>query len=106
MAAYALRCCVTREATVEILDAAHIQPYVNKESDHVQNGLALRADFHRLFDAGLITLDSEYRVVLSERLTSEVYAAYQGQRILMPQVPFHNPSKEALWVHRNLVFRT
>jgi putative restriction endonuclease len=105
LAAYGFKCCATGEGTVEVLDAAHVQPYVNKESNHVQNGLPLRADFHRLFDAGLITLDDSYRIVVSDRLNSEYYAAYEGQQILMPHEPFHKPSSEALWVHRNLVFR-
>jgi putative restriction endonuclease len=105
LAAYGYRCCVTGEATEEVLDAAHIQPYVNKESDHVQNGLPLRADFHRLFDAGLITVDDDYRVVLGDHLESVTYASYDGRQILRPHEAADKPSREALKVHRSLVFR-
>ena len=105
LAAYGSKCCITGEDTVGVLDAAHIQPYVNKESNHLQNGLPFRADLHRLFDAGLITVSEDYRVVLSDHLQSEAYADYDGRQILMPHASSNKPSKEALEVHRGLVFR-
>ncbi len=55
--AYGRRCAISGEATEEILEAAHIQPYAGTQSDHVQNGIALRTDLHRLFDAGLLTIN-------------------------------------------------
>ena len=106
LAAYAGRCCVTGESSVEVLDAAHIQPYVNRNSNHVQNGLCLRTDFHKLFDAGLITPEDDYRISVSEFSISQDYATYQGQEIHLPHELNHRPSKEALKVHRDLVFRT
>jgi putative restriction endonuclease len=106
LAAYGHRCCVTGESSPEVLNAAHIQPYVNRKSNHVQNGLCLRTDLHKLFDAGLITLDDNYRLVVSEHLISKEYAAYHGQEILLPSERFYSPSNEALTVHRDIVFRT
>ena len=106
LGAYGHRCCVTGESSLEVLDAAHIQPYMNRKSNHVQNGLCLRTDFHKLFDAGLLTLDDDYHIILSDYLVSEEYAAYQGQEILLPSESFYSPSKEALMVHRGIVFRT
>ena len=106
LAAYGYRCCVTGEGSLEVLDAAHIQTYVNRESSHVPNGLALRTDFHKLFDAGLITIDDDYHLVVSDRLDSRSYAAYHGQEVLIPDESFHQPSKEALEAHRTVVFRT
>jgi putative restriction endonuclease len=106
LAAYGHRCCVTGESTLKVLDAAHIQPYVNGKSNHVQNGLALRTDLHKLFDAGLLTIDDEYRLAISSRLKSEGYAAYHGRKMLLPDKAAHRPSREALDVHRTVVFRT
>jgi putative restriction endonuclease len=106
LAAYGQRCCVTGESSLEVLDAAHIQPYVNSESNHIQNGLAFRTDLHKLFDAGLITIDDDYRLVTSNRLKSEGYASYHGQKVLVPDEGSHKPSTEALEVHRRVVFRT
>ena len=78
MTAYGHRCCVTGENALEVLDAAHIQPYVNRKSNHLQNGLTLRMDLRNLFDAGLLTIDDEHRLAISGRLKSEGDAAYQG----------------------------
>jgi putative restriction endonuclease len=105
LAAYGYKCCVTGESSLEVLDAAHIQPYVNRNSDHVQNGLCLRTDFHKLFDAGLITLDDEGRIVVSGHLLSQEYASYHGKEVLLPPDPSYNPSKQALKLHRDIVFR-
>jgi putative restriction endonuclease len=106
LAAYGQRCCVTGESSLEVLDTAHIQPYVNSESNHIQNGLAFRTDLHKLFDAGLITIDDDYRLVTSNRLRSEGYASYHGQKAFVPDEVFRRPSTEALEVHRTVVFRT
>jgi putative restriction endonuclease len=105
LAAYSYRCCVTGESTIEILEAAHIQPYINRESNHIQNGLALRADFHRLFDAGPITVEDDYHLVTSNRLKSMEYATYHGREVLVPGEDFRKPSREALEIHRAIVFR-
>jgi putative restriction endonuclease len=105
LAAYGHRCCVTGESSLEVLDTAHIQPYVNSRSNHIQNGLALRTDLHKLFDAGLVTIDDDYRLVVSNRLKSKAYGAYHGQEVLVPDGVSHKPSKKALEVHRAIVFR-
>lgn len=105
LAAYGHECCVTGEGTLEVLAAAHIQPHVNKYSHHVQNGLALRVDLHNLFDAGLITVDHDHRLVVSSRLKSEGYAAYDGRKVRLPNTSSDRPSEEAIELHRTAVFR-
>src|SRR5258708_30247438 len=57
------------EAVVELLEAAHIQPYVDERSNHPQNGLCLRVDLHRLFDEGQVDTQAQSR---SEEHTSEL----------------------------------
>lgn len=51
--AYKRRCAITGENTLPVLEAAHIVPYSQNGTHDVSNGLLLRADFHKLFDAGL-----------------------------------------------------
>ena len=64
--AYGHRCAVTR-VQLRLVDAAHILPVgAPGSSDHVRNGLALAPTYHRAFDAGLIYLDEEFRMRLSE----------------------------------------
>lgn len=66
--AYKRRCAITGENTLVALEAAHIAPY-SKEGDHdVKNGLLLRADFHRLFDVGLVSVTPDFRIRVSPRI--------------------------------------
>ena len=50
-------CLITRCETLVALEAAHILPVAKGGSDEGWNGIPLRADMHRLFDAGSITID-------------------------------------------------
>ena len=82
---YANRCCITGVALQELLEASHIQPYVNENSNHPQNGLCLRVDLDCLFDAGLLTLDHNFNVILSKKLTNTVYKTFAGKQIKLPK---------------------
>lgn len=57
-------CAISGETMRELLDAAHIIPVAEGGSDEVENGLLLRADIHRLFDAGYfqINLDGSLKM--------------------------------------------
>lgn len=54
IARYGRRCAVTRTSVEAVLEAAHIHPYACGGADHPDNGLLLRVDIHRLFDADLV----------------------------------------------------
>lgn len=109
--AYARRCAVTGERALPVLDAAHIQQYLGPASNHVQNGLSLRADIHRLYDAGYVTVTPEYRVEVSRRLkedfhNGELYYQLEGARLaVLPIDPGKRPSRQALEWHATQVFR-
>ena len=103
--AYHFECAISGEQCLDILECAHIQHYINESSNHIQNGIALRVDLHRLFDAGLITLDSDYRVLVSSILTSDTYLNLHGKRIRLPKDKKFYPSQKALEFHRFSVFR-
>ncbi|SMB98811.1 putative restriction endonuclease [Thermanaeromonas toyohensis ToBE] len=103
--AYGYKCCISGETCLEIIEAAHIQPYINENSNHVQNGIPLRVDLHRLFDLGLITIDTEYKVRISDQLSSSDYNCYRNRAIYLPEDPTKYPSKEALTYHNKMVFR-
>ena len=64
LAADSHRCVITGEETPEALEAAHLVPARNGENDISCNGIALRADLHRLFDAGLFTFGESGRVTI------------------------------------------
>lgn len=103
MNAYGKKCCITGETTSEILEAAHIQEYISEESNHIQNGLLLRADLHKLFDAGLITINDEYKIQVSRFLDSSNYQSLDGKKINLPDTGL--PSLEALKWHNTNLFR-
>jgi putative restriction endonuclease len=106
LANYDHRCCITSERVVELLEAAHIQPYIDERSNHPQNGLCLRVDLHRLFDEGLISLTSRNTVAVSDHLAGTSYAGLEGAPVSPPVDVLMKPSPEALGFHRTSVFRS
>jgi len=66
--AYKRRCAITGENTLVALEAAHIVPYSGAGAHDVRNGMLLRADFHRLFDVGLVSVTPDLRVRISPRI--------------------------------------
>lgn len=94
--AYSYKCCITGEDCPDLLEAAHIQPYVSKESNHVQNGLLLRVDFHKMFDSGLLAVDEKYHVIISPQVKSEYYKSFNGKELRLPKSESDYPSIEAL----------
>lgn len=94
MDAYERRCAITRCTIEDTLQAAHISPYRGDHSNHVTNGLLLRADIHTLFDRGLIRVDGNFRVIASDA----VRAIYHDlpDKIKLPAERKAWPSREAL----------
>jgi putative restriction endonuclease len=100
--AYDRRCAVTEEKTLPVLEAAHIRPYADGGGHEVGNGLLLRSDFHTLFDAGYLTIDTDYRLLVSKRLKEEFsngrhYYEHHGARV--PNLPTRTdllPSRSAI----------
>ena len=79
------RCLISGCAELLALDAAHIDPVRNDGSDALDNGLLLRADIHRLFDAGLVTImftKGEARVAIAQALQDPMYMAYVGRNVV------------------------
>jgi putative restriction endonuclease len=110
MDAYQWRCSVTTEHALPVLDAAHIQPYMGPASNHVQNGLILRTDLHRLYDGGYITVTPDHRLEVSRRLREEFdngeeYYRMQGRSLTLPDAAALKPSPAALLWHAEHVFR-
>jgi len=94
------RCCISGADAVQVLDAAHIIPFHGKGSDSLRNGLLLRSDIHRLFDAGALAIDDRYRVVLARHLTPTSYGDFDGAALRLPRLVSDRPSLEALRSHR------
>lgn len=113
--AYGRACAVTGEHSLPVLDSAHIQPFASGGPHEVANGLLLRADLHRLYDQGYVTVtpDHEFRVsgaLRDEYANGRVYydleAGLQARgTILLPRDPRFHPDRDRLAWHRDSVFR-
>ena len=67
--AYGRRCAITGCSVEDVLEAAHITPYLGSLTNHVSNGLLLPTDIHTLFDCGLLAIEPRTRtVVIAEAL--------------------------------------
>lgn len=100
--AYGRRCAVTGEETLATLQPVRIRESLDWS---VTNGLLLRSDLARLFDAGLATVTPEHRFVVSESVQSEEYRGLDGKALELPDKPGEHPLVEALWWHGEARFR-
>ena len=94
--------CAISGCTVEaVLEAAHIVDYDGAGTNHVQNGLLLRADLHTLFDAELLAVDPEtLSISLDQSLMSSEYRALHGTKLRLPKSSSQRPSSRALRTRR------
>ena len=103
------RCAVTGEHSLPALDAAHIRPFGDGGDHTLENGLLLRADVHRLFDRGYVTVTPDYEFRVSRRLREDydngrVYYQHDGQTIWTPAAPYPKPDPERLEAHATRTF--
>ena len=108
--AYHRRCAVTGERSLPALEAAHIKAYAAEGPNQTQNGLLLRADIHRLFDEGYVTINPNLRFEVSPKLRQEfengrAYYALTGKELKnIPDLQIDRPSREFLEWHNAEVF--
>jgi putative restriction endonuclease len=110
MDAYSRACAVTQEHSLPALEAAHIQPYARDGPHDVRNGVLLRADLHRLFDQGYVTITPEYRLEVSPRLKEDYqngrsYYPLHGSSVCLPAAAPETPSADFLRWHNERVYR-
>lgn len=107
--AYNRACAVTEEHSLPALEAAHIRPFAKDGPHEVRNGLLLRADIHRLFEQGYLTVTPEYRLEVSERLRHDyqngrTYYPLRGTKIVLPGSKPERPAADLLEWHNQNVF--
>src|SRR5690606_22893691 len=57
---------ITTTSDIQMIDACHIEPWSSTKNDTIQNGITLTPTLHRAFDRHLISIDENYRVVVSK----------------------------------------
>ncbi|MEO7682558.1 MAG: HNH endonuclease [Gemmatimonadaceae bacterium] len=107
--AYDRACAVTMEHSLPALEAVHIRSYSKDGPHEVRNGMLLRADLHRLFDKGYVTITPNLRLEVSARLKSDYsngrsYYPLHGQTVRLPKLAGDRPAEEFLRWHNDEVY--
>lgn len=108
---YQRRCSITGEKTLPVLEAAHIKAFSESGPHAISNGILLRADMHKLYDSGYITLTTDLKVEVSGRIKEEFsngkeYYKYHGADLLvLPQMEIHRPAASFIEWHHSNVYR-
>ncbi|HNR29308.1 MAG TPA: HNH endonuclease [Candidatus Hydrogenedentes bacterium] len=111
LSSYDRTCCITGLRVCDVLVASHIVPW--SVSEHFRtdprNGLCLSATFDRLFDRGLLTISSDFNVVVSQSLRScsdkqieDLICVYHGAPMIRPHRFL--PDQAHLEWHRSNLF--
>jgi len=103
-------CAVSGEHSLPALEAAHVRPYADGGAHALPNGLLLRADIHRLYDAGYVTVTPDYRFRVSHDLGDDFhngreYERFADRAITVPRTLIDQPDRELLDWHSAEVFR-
>lgn len=106
-------CCISgmridTTLNASMIDACHIVPFSLSHDDTITNGIALCPNLHRAFDRGLISVNIDYRVMVSNAFVENKVAyslkAFDGKEILLPHMNSYYPLKDNFMWHRNNVF--
>ncbi len=108
-------CCITGYRisslfNISMIDACHIIPFSESYDDTIGNGLSLCPNIHRAFDRGLITIDEDYKIIISSNFEEDLnnpfsLKKFDNKKILLPFKELYAPKKENLLWHNEHVFR-
>lgn len=108
MVGYEKKCAITgtviKYENFMNLEAAHIKPKSHGGKFLPNNGFALCRDLHWAFDKGFFTIDSELRIKVHPKTTSEYLWSFDGKRIHIPSNPFFIPDLENIKYHNQAVY--
>lgn len=112
---YQNTCAISRMRLVStfgysLIDACHIRPFSDNQDDRVTNGIALCPNLHRAFDRGLISIDQDFKVLVTDQIQEDKSNPYgieklKGKKILLPSEKHLWPDQENLEWHREIVFK-
>lgn len=101
---------ITRNATQNIVDGAHIKPFANFLDNDIDNGLSLCKNHHWAFDLGWFSIDDNYRILVAQDLEDEsphgrAMKDFHNESIVFPSDRQFFPRLESLAWHRENKFR-
>lgn len=107
-------CCISglridAKINISMIDACHIIPFSESYNDTITNGIALCPNLHRAFDRGLIAIDNNYKVMVSnffkESTSNYSICMFEGKQIILPQKQSNYPLMDNLEWHRINTFK-
>lgn len=115
ISSYESQCCITGINEPQLLIASHIKPWAvsdeSKERTDPRNGLCLNALHDKAFDKGLLTITTDYRILLSDKLakakmdeTTKLWLlSYNHKSIILPSR--FSPAREFIEYHNDVIFQ-
>ena len=104
-------CCISgmkidSTISVSMVDACHIIPFSVSFDDTITNGIALCPNLHRAFDRGLISIDCNFKVIVSSKFKEDesTYSIkkFENRIINLPiQKDFYPLKQNFLWHQLN-----
>lgn len=102
---YQNRCAVTGMVEAKLIDAAHIIPDAEVGSSQlINNGIALSNIHHRAYDRGLIGIDPDYKIHVSDDIElkddngfiKNAFTAYDQKVLFLPSNKKTRPDRDSL----------
>ncbi|WP_442587463.1 HNH endonuclease [Pedobacter sp. AW31-3R] len=92
------------------VDACHIIHFNITHNDSITNGIALCPNLHRAFDRGLVSLDDDYQILVSDHIYEDENHPYSLKKLKAKKMylPVHqnaHPALENLRWHRQHIFK-
>ena len=112
---YTERCAFTGISYVAGLEACHIVPWsiaTNAEKIDVRNGILLNSFHHKLFDNGLITITTDYKIIFDPhnkysggygKIEKDLTSNLSGQLMYRPHQKKHRPLAKYIVKHNEIV---
>lgn len=111
LSSYRGRCCMSGLSDARLIVASHIVPWSKDKRNRLNpsNGLCLSAIHDKSFDAGLITLSDNLKIIIAKQivrsedsLVRQIFWPIEGRTIEAPER--FAPSPEFVARHRNEIF--
>ncbi len=110
---YSGKCAISGIDIPELLVASHIVPWSKNEEERLnpENGICFSALYDKAFDKGLIGIDEQYKILLSNNIKKKKEAHYyekyfaplENQSLILPQK--YLPKKEFIQYHLDVIFQ-
>lgn len=112
LANYQNKCAITNIDIPELLLASHIMPWAKNEKERLnpENGICFSALYDKAYDKGLIAINENYKILLSDKIKQKTNTTYfqqhfkaiENQKINLPQK--YLPKKEFIQYHLDEIF--